>query len=652
MLRQALDAAAAQTAAAVNGEREPPQTRRGREVNETTPLTQRNDHDRMGSASAASSGPIGGSEITSVSANSSTGDDRPPTNTAQPQPASYGSTMLFDNGNTDGTSRLNSKPGGDPWSDDVSSDEDEWRSADDDQSDDDDEQSTSRPLTCYERLCATPVVGYVWTNTVYFVRLVANVENLWDDPYTNNWPGDGAVGQTMTHTTSNGSHPSRTLPAGALSSLRRKNYLIVLFWFVVLAASYAGERSTFKLLVDRSGPFRLFAVLMLVACHAALLAIGIVISHLTKQVTIRTLGIPVVDVALMALLDTLTLLLVFSTGYHVAPTLTVILIQFTLPLAALLTQFVHPRGRCSFNPQSVETPVALPDTQEDESNPPTPPPPPPSNNSSAADDGSLVLDGFGGLSATHVWGSLIIFAAVMLALVPALYSIAYPDFFRYADTIPLMTAYNTLLYVSSCIPQAASQLYKEHIFIEYKQPVNVDYLNLLISVFQLFFVSVLSPLVYELLGLGGESDWTSLYPGSEFSENFSDGLQCFFGMLDPSIQSDRYPDEARCRFCFGLVLLHTFSIIAVGVAVDKIIKAGATKVMYRGVSAGIILGVLIMHEYDMRLDDFNYGPLVDGLNLACLILLIVGSEVYHRVSLQEATFETVYPAVRGFEEDG
>jgi hypothetical protein len=351
--------------------------------------------------------------------------------------------------------------------------------------------------------------------------------------------------------------------------------------------------------------------------------------------------------AVMALLDTVHILLVFLTGLHVPPTLTVILVQFTLPLTALLTQFVHPDGcgkrRCCSRIQ-----------RSTSSN----------TESNQSSEGRGVLGGVGedyflegrpvqgcgGLSLEHILGSVIISLAVLLALCPAIYSIADPDYFIYADSIPIQTAYNTMLFVSSCIPAAASQLYKEHIFLQYKQPVQPDYLNFVLSVFQLIFTSIMSPLVFAMQGLGAGDDWSS-YPSAGFSKNFVEGVQCFLGSLDKDRALEGYADPANCDFSLGLVLLYSFSIISVGVAVDKIVNAGATKVMYRGVSAGIIVSVICLYTYDMHIPEFNYGPAIDSLNLVCLLLLIVGSEVYHRVSLQDATFQTVFKEVQNFYDD-
>lgn len=356
----------------------------------------------------------------------------------------------------------------------------------------------------------------------------------------------------------------------------------------------------------------------------------------------------------MALLDTVHMLLVFLTGFHVPPTLTVILVQFTLPLTALITQFVHPDG-CTRRCCGQSTGGSR---NSDRQRPREQSPSSLSNTASISTDSDHYdpveagivgsLTGWGGLSVEHLLGSVIILLAVLLALCPAIYSICDPNFFIYADTIPLQTAYNTLLFVSSCVPAAASQLYKEHIFLQYKQPVQQDFLNFILSIFQLIFASIMAPLVYTLQGLGAGDDWPTLYPSTDFSQNFVDGLQCFLGVLPDDLAVGYYADDAQCNFSLVLVIFHSLSIIMIGVAVDKIVNAGATKVMYRGVSAGIIFSVVGLYLYDLNIPDFSYGAAIDSLNLICLLLLIIGSEVYHRVSLQDATFETVYQEVESF----
>jgi hypothetical protein len=252
--------------------------------------------------------------------------------------------------------------------------------------------------------------------------------------------------------------------------------IVVLFWFFVLALSYAAERSTFKFLVDDAGPFRLFSVEMVTACHAVILGFVMFVAYLMGQSPqLQSLGVSVIDVLFMALLDTVSLLMVYLSGFRVPPTLTVILIQFTLPLTAFLTQFVHPDGCCSANrdeneEEEVDKAEDVPDHKRvdaaenqgllrplstagrvetrldtDEN-----------SNSLSYHPEETPLPGFGGLSRGHVWGSLIISLAVLVGLMPAFYAMIDPIAFLYADPIPIRTAINSLVYVSSCIPAAAS----------------------------------------------------------------------------------------------------------------------------------------------------------------------------------------------------
>ena len=117
--------------------------------------------------------------------------------------------------------------------------------------------------------------------------LVANVENLWDSPVMNE---------------SGNTNASNAASSSAL--YRRRSYLVVFFWFLVLAGSYASERSTFKLLVDQAGPFRLFSVEMVTAVHAMMLGAGMILSNVYRNMSGEPensaskipLGIPMVDV--------------------------------------------------------------------------------------------------------------------------------------------------------------------------------------------------------------------------------------------------------------------------------------------------------------------------------------------------------------------
>ena len=421
-------------------------------------------------------------------------------------------------------------------------------------SDDEEDESRSRRRSDYT------IITWMWKlldGMKEVARVVANVDDLWDSP-------DG----TTTTTAS-----------------RRRNKSLVLFWFVVAASSYAGERSTFKLLIDRVSCYRLVAVQIVCFLHAVISCCITNFRH--------ALGIPMVDVALMAVMDTITMIGLFVAGAKVPPTLTVILVQATIPLAAFLS------------PQR------------------------------------------GLLTRSHVTGCCILLLAVALALVPAILSLVQPDLFLYADAIPIRTAVNTLLYAGTSLCGAASQLYKESVFLQHKQPVNMEYLNLLLSVFQFILASIVSPLAYVMQGLGARGqNWTHEYPVTEFGDNFMDGLNCILLFFHTTTTTRHdYPDTPACAGAWSLAILHVLTTLSVAVAVDKITNAGATKVMYRGISAGIIVAALSMHLYDMHTPVFNYGPAVDALNLLCLLLLILGSEVYHRSALPESTFDTVHAPV-------
>eukprot|EP00550_Attheya_septentrionalis_P002560 CAMPEP_0198287208 /NCGR_PEP_ID=MMETSP1449-20131203/6100_1 /TAXON_ID=420275 /ORGANISM="Attheya septentrionalis, Strain CCMP2084" /LENGTH=632 /DNA_ID=CAMNT_0043985131 /DNA_START=92 /DNA_END=1990 /DNA_ORIENTATION=+ len=437
-----------------------------------------------------------------------------------------------------------------------------------------------------------------------------------------------------------------------------------LFWFVVLGTSYATERSSFKLLVDRAGPFRLFSAEVITGVHALVVGIGMLLARICRKkkpnaVEAKTFGLPLADIGLMAILDTVHLLLGIVTGLHVPPVLSVTLVQFTIPMTALIQQCIHPDGKCSGafcqRPASDSMEASGHSEEVSAGNINSPP-----WNDRAEVDGAAepsnttnVRTGWGGLANAHIAGSFIIFFSVLLGLTPAILSLFSNSRLTLPNErdVPARTAWNSIVFTLSCIPAAASQLYKEHTLKSFKQPVDPDRLNFLLSIFQFAFAMIVSPLVYTLQGFGAGDDWVDLYPSSSISANFYDGFQCFFGVLDKDVALHGYPEYAECRYTWAFVLMHVFSIVCVGYAVDKIVHAGATKVLYRGISAGIFLAVFAMFIYEYVNPAINYGPIVNTMHFFSLFLLLLGSEVYHRVSMQDATFETEYPVIENLYDD-
>lgn len=111
--------------------------------------------------------------------------------------------------------------------------------------------------------------GRAWQAIVGCCKVFADVDNLWDSPRQ-----------------------------GRRS---RKSMLVVLSWFTMLASAYAMERVTFKVLVDRLGPYRLFTAEVIAAMHAIFVGVGMFISALISALSqrkfeLKPLGIPLVDV--------------------------------------------------------------------------------------------------------------------------------------------------------------------------------------------------------------------------------------------------------------------------------------------------------------------------------------------------------------------
>jgi len=560
--------------------------------------------------------------------------------------------------------------------DDISSDEDEDDDDDDDDSEisyedssEDEEQALNRSkVKSRRRKIECKVMEPVITPILKLYRLIrdaiiliTNTDDVWDSPAFDtashrrdrsgsiqSYSSGGSLHQRQGFTRRMRDGPS--LSEEPRVSLQHK--FAVLFWILVLAIFYALERVSFKIMADRMGPFRMVVGGEIVlAVHALIGGSFTFFRWICRKKSKRSgLGmLPLADVALMAVLDTFQLLLVVISGSHVAPILTAILVHVTIPITTYINTIIGPKGCLYevFRSSEKETRKnAEGYAREDEPN------------------GEVVeADAPGFQSSQMLFGATLIMLSSILALAPAVLTLTCPSFLSSKDVMADRSAWNTLLFFVSYIPGAISQAFKEKTLEAYAQPVDQDILNAVLSLFSAIFAFLVSPLFYPLQGFADVpstpdlhatavvDNWIHQYPSKDVSRNFRQGFQCLIGTLDNEIQIRGYPEQAHCDFAYGFVLMHVFSIIVISYTVGKICNAGAFKIMHRGISAGIILSVVSLFFYQVFVDNVEYGVLPSVFHITCAAVLVMGSELYHRTTLESPSFETQFPSVAQFEEE-
>ena len=163
--------------------------------------------------------------------------------------------------------------------------------------------------------------------------------------------------------TANGSVGSGSI----LQSATTRHRIAVIFNCVLLAIAYSAERTSFKVLIDKAGPFRLLGAEVITGLHALVLGLGMAVGSLARYIVARNkasdqthrrrqpdahaaggkgVGVPLADLGLMAVLDSAHLLLSVIFGSIIPPVLTVILAQAVVPITVFALEFIHPKGRC------------------------------------------------------------------------------------------------------------------------------------------------------------------------------------------------------------------------------------------------------------------------------------------------------------------
>jgi len=352
-----------------------------------------------------------------------------------------------------------------------------------------------------------------------------------------------------------------------LHSATTRHRIAVIFNCVLLAIAYGAERSSFKVLVDKAGPYRIFSAEVITGLHAVVLGLGMAVGSFARYVAARNkarsdahsdqthhrrkpdahaavgkgVGVPLADLGLMAVLDSAHLLLSVISGSIIPPVLTVILVQAVVPITVFALEFIHPKGRCrraggvlcclgdeedaldghgradsGYQRSSAgESTPSRSNTRSSIASQAT------TAASTRPDADDMSISSFGRLSGRHTCGAILIALAIVLVVSPAVVMIADPPSqhitskFQESETkgvdpaiASTRSAWNTILFVAACVPAAASQLHKEHTLANQRQPIDQNRLNLTLSVFQSIFALIVSPLLLPLQGLASGINWT------------------------------------------------------------------------------------------------------------------------------------------------
>jgi hypothetical protein len=454
-------------------------------------------------------------------------------------------------------------------------------------------------------------------------------------------------------------------------------------------------------MVDRYGPFRLFAAEAVIGTYTLLLGLQMLLalrqqrtesSRMTSSIGFSTIfQLPPVDLGLIVLLDSLQILLVYICGSHVLPVLTATLTQLTIPLVLFFTQLVHKHGACNFlyvfnstssseiggsssahdaaaNPSATETDdqaSIIRNTVDDA----------PLNNGVSV----LSTISCGGYTPQHVVGASIIFFALILGVTPSilcienLFSTAESQQQGNISSLMIQRAWNTILYTLSFIPASISQLLKESMLTTYRQPVDTVQLNFTLSAFKLFTLGVLAPFFYPLQGL--RSGIASSYHSRDMSSNFQNALLCTLGLLSDDMSQHGYAEPALCGvFSWLCIVGHVSSTMALTLSIQKVVMLCNSSIstsasgeqlqqqqviVYQSLIGGLVLASMFLWFYTLwfneaeepwRIGQFN---IVNTLHVTSFMLVVLGLELYHRNIIPGLTFETDYPEVEyyGAEEE-
>jgi hypothetical protein len=345
---------------------------------------------------------------------------------------------------------------------------------------------------------------------------------------------------------------------------------------LVLGLITTSERVTFKVLVDRVAPFRALLTVAVVVCYATVMLAVTSYKYLcTDEISAEMRKFPQAKIAGMAALDTLQLYSMMLSASAVSPAGTVLLLQASIPLTLLL----------SWATQQPAAPQAW----------------------------------------QHLFGASLIAVSTLIATLPPVIGLVSGN--------DITGGVGTLVYLMSCLPASVSTLYKERALRAHAQPMDPNYLNLCLAVYQLLISLVALPLAYRLQA------W-SAYPASTLGLDIREGCACLLADTTPSSSTSySYPTVPHCQWALLLLFMFVFATSCINSVIDDVLTHGSESLMYRAITASAAVSFFVL-GVSCRSAPGLLGTSITWTDSISLAVLLSGLEIYHRATVPETEFLT------------
>lgn len=332
-----------------------------------------------------------------------------------------------------------------------------------------------------------------------------------------------------------------------------KKSLLSFAVIIALVFSMVSERLLFKLMVDRMESYRYFLCQLMTFIYIP--PLFCIVGYKSTQddfIEEEVTEFPKSRFFVMGMLDLIHAMMVFLPGGKTAPAMTVILMQASVPVTATASMIIYGTK----------------------------------------------------FSRSQVVGIAVMIFAIVITLIPALESVVSSEFETREG------GWNTIVFLLSAIPAAASMMYKERAIQE--QPMDMVYLNAWVSVYQFIGGLMLAPFVFDV-------DFLHL------NQRMS-GLECLING-----RNEVYSD--KCHLGIGILMAYVVFNVAINLLLLALIKLTGVSVTNSTAIIGFVASFMVLEAYEW--DPLAFGgaerwvssPFI--VDIIAFIGMLAGKTMYH-----------------------